>query len=143
GALFCSTLHPAAPKIMLNVEVGDYGVLSQRVCGCPLGTLGFTQHLRGIRSYEKLTSEGMKFTGSELLRLIEDVLPERFGGHPTDYQFVEEEEGGLSRVSLVVSPRIGPVDEPELVAAVLELLGSSPHATGGHWLMADYWKRAN
>lgn len=143
GALFCSTLHPAAPKIMLNVEVGDYGILSQRTCGCPLGTLGFSQHLRGIRSYEKLTSEGMNFTGSELLRLVEDVLPGRFGGHPTDYQFVEEEEYGLSKVSLLVSPRVGVVDEGGVVAAVLESLGSPPRATGGHRLMADYWKGAD
>ena len=142
GALFCSTLHPAAPKLMLNVEVGDYGVLSERACGCPFGALGFTQHLRAIRSYEKLTSEGMQFTGSEVLGLVEEVLPARFGGHPTDYQFVEEEEDGLSRVSLVVSPRVGAVDEPQVVATVLEVLGSPPHGSGGHWLMAEYWKGA-
>jgi hypothetical protein len=142
GALFCSTLHRAAPKIMLNVEIGDYGVLSERSCGCPLGALGFRQHLHGIRSYEKLTSEGMQFTGSEVLRLVEEVLPARFGGHPTDYQFVEEEEHGLSRVSLVVSPRVGALDEPRVVSAVLELLGSPPRTTGGHGLMADYWRGA-
>ncbi|HXJ84786.1 MAG TPA: hypothetical protein VMS64_39610 [Candidatus Methylomirabilis sp.] len=143
GALYCSTLHPAAPKIMLNVEVGDHGVLSERSCGCPLGELGFTQHLQGIRSYEKLTSEGMQFTGSEVLRLVEEVLPGRFGGGPTDYQFVEEEEGGLSRISLVVSPRVGTVDESQVVDTVLQALGSPPRATGGHWLMAEYWRGAN
>ena len=142
GALFCSTLHPAAPKIMLNVETGDYGVLSDRRCGCPLGGLGFSQHLHGIRSYEKLTSEGMQFTGSEVLRLVEEVLPGRFGGGPTDYQFVEEEEGGLSRISLLVSPSVGAVDEPQVLEAVLESLGSAPTATGGHGLMAEYWRSA-
>jgi hypothetical protein len=139
GALFCTTLHSAAPKIMLNVEVGDYGVLSERACGCSFGALGFTYHLHGIRSYEKLTSEGMQFTGGELLRLIEEVLPARFGGHPTDYQLVEEEEGGLSRVSILVSPRLGHVDETQVVATALDVLGFSSNANR---MMARYWRDA-
>jgi len=43
GALFCSTLHPAVPKLMVNVELGDCGVLSERTCGCPFDRLGFRQ----------------------------------------------------------------------------------------------------
>ena len=82
---------------MINVESDDYGVLVKRDCGCPFGSLGFDQHLHGIRSYDKLTSEGMTFLGGELITLVEEILPARFGGHPTDYQFVEEEEGGLKR----------------------------------------------
>ena len=51
--------------------------------------LGYTTHIHTIRSWEKLTSEGMTFCGHDLIRLIEEVLPARFGGRPTDYQFVE------------------------------------------------------
>jgi hypothetical protein len=29
-----------------------------------------------------------------------------------------------------------------VVATVLEVLGSPPHGSGGHWLMAEYWKGA-
>ena len=141
-ALFCSTLHPAVPKIMVNVELGDYGVLSERACGCPFDHLGFRQHLHTIRSYEKLTSEGMHFVGSELLRLVEEVLPDRFGGHPTDYQVVEEEEGGLSKVSLVVSPRVGEVDEAQVVSTALGVLGSAPGSNSGNTMMAGYWRDA-
>ena len=69
--------------------------------------LGMHTHLHTIRSYEKLTSEGMNFLGSDLLRLIDEALPGRFGGAPTDYQFVErEDERGLPRVDLRISPRI-------------------------------------
>src|SRR5262249_2134018 len=89
GAFFCSTLHPAVPKVMVNVELGDYGVMGERACGCPFDDLGLRQHLHTIRSYEKLTSGGMHFVGTELLRLVEEVLPRRFGGAPTDYQIVE------------------------------------------------------
>ena len=49
----------------------------------------------------------MNFLGADLIRLIEEVLPARFGGAPTDYQFVEREDArGLPKVDLRVSPRI-------------------------------------
>ena len=142
GALFCSTINPAVPKIMVNVELGDHGVLGERACGCPFDRLGYRQHLHTVRSYEKLTSEGMQFVGSELLRLLEEVLPARFGGHPTDYQLVEDEEGGLPKVSLVVSPRVGDVDETRMIATALEVLASSPRGRAGNHIMAGVWRDA-
>lgn len=142
GALFCSTVHPAVPKIMVNVELGDHGVLTERACGCPFDLLGYRQHLHTIRSYEKLTSEGMQFVGSDLLRLLEEVLPARFGGSPTDYQLVEDEEDGLPRVSLVVSPRVGEVDKERMIATALEVLASSPSGRSGNQIMAGIWRDA-
>jgi len=144
GALYCSTLHPAVPKIMLNVELGDYAVMADRACGCPFDGLGFRQHLHTIRSYEKLTSEGMHFVGTELLRLLEEVLPDRFGGDPTDYQLLEDEEesSGLPRVSLVVSPRIGEIDTDRLIANALEVLGSGAGGIGAGAIMAQHWRDA-
>jgi hypothetical protein len=139
GALFCSTLHPAVPKMMLNVELGDYGVLGPRACGCPFEQLGFRQHLHTIRSYEKLTSEGMHFVGTELLRLIEEVLPQRFGGSATDYQLLEEDIDGLPKVSLVVSPNVGPIDEAQVVRVALETLGSAR----GSDKMAGVWRQTD
>jgi hypothetical protein len=124
---------------MINVESDDYGVLSERTCGCPLGEVGLTTHMRGIRSYEKLTSEGNHFLGSDLLVLIESVLPARFGGAPSDYQLVEEEIGGLPRVGVVVRPSLGPVNEREVVAAVLTHLGAEPR----NRLMADVWREGD
>jgi hypothetical protein len=53
--------------------------------------LGWTTHLRDIRSQEKLTAGGMTFLDTDLIRVLEEVLPARFGGAPTDYQLVEEE----------------------------------------------------
>jgi hypothetical protein len=121
-AMLLTTLLPSCPKLMLNVEVDDYGVLGRRSCGCPLERVGLSLHLHTIRSFEKLTSEGTCFTGADLLQLIEEVLPTRFGGAPTDYQLVEEEVDGLARVSLLVSPRVGRVNPEELVAAVFDTL---------------------
>ena len=79
---------------MLNVETDDYGVFYSEHCGCPIGELGFVQKMHSIHSYEKLTSEGVNFLGTEVVRLLEEVLPHRFGDHPIDYQIVEVEETG-------------------------------------------------
>ena len=103
-----TTLVSSTPKLMLNVESDDFGELQERSCGCLLDQLGLGLHLHTIRSHEKLTSEGMNFLGHDLIRLIEEVLPARFQGAPTDFQFVEDETpDGLPEVRLLVSPRVG------------------------------------
>jgi hypothetical protein len=137
GAFYLSTLHTSTPKLMLNVQTGDYGVLSQRNCGCPLGQLGLHTHVHSIRSFDKLTSDGMNFLGSELITLIEDVLPAKFGGSPTDYQLVESEENGLTQVRLIISPRLGSIKEEQVVETALQTLASFG---GGKRMMANYWR---
>jgi hypothetical protein len=137
GALVYTTILPSSPKLMLNVESDDYGVLEDRSCGCAVGEAGFTKHLSGIRSYEKLTSGGVTFLGTELLRLVEEVLPGRFGGYPTDYQLAEEEEGGLPRVNIVISPRVGDVDEDTVLNTVYRALLPYP---GGD-VMSERWQQ--
>jgi hypothetical protein len=137
GALVYTTLLALSPKVMLNVESDDYGVITRRECGCPLAAAGLPLHLHSIRSYEKLTSNGMTFLGSDLVVLVDDVLPTRFGGAPADWQLVEEEVAGLPRVTVRVSPRVGPVDEAEVVRAVLEALGSG---AGYRRMMASAWR---
>jgi hypothetical protein len=78
----------------------------------------------------------MHFMGTDLLGLVENVLPARFGGYPTDYQLVEAERDGLPRVTLVVRPSVGELDEDEVARATLEFLRSRGH---GQRLMADVW----
>ena len=136
-ALLLTTLLPTAPKLMLNVEIGDTGVLSERDCGCPIGAAGYRMHLHTIRSYEKLTSDGMNFLGSDLVDVVEHVLPARFGGGPTDYQFVEDEQGGVPRVRLLVSPRVGDVDAAAVREAALASLSAGP---GYRQMMAGIWR---
>lgn len=139
GTLFYTTVLPLCPKLMLNVESDDYGNLEIRNCGCLIGELGYRTHLSNIRSYEKLTSEGVSFLGSELLRLLEEVLPNRLGGNPTDYQFAEEEVDGLPRVNIIISPRVGPVDEKTAIETVVNSLESYP---GGE-IMIRQWRQGN
>lgn len=134
-----TTLLACTSKLLLNVELGDHAVVEDRHCGCVFEELGLTARLHMIRSHDKLTSEGMNFLGADLNRLVEEVLPVRFGGHPTDYQLVEQEEEGLSRVNLLISPRRGEIDEEAVIATVLGFLNAVPHARGAY---GERWRDA-
>jgi hypothetical protein len=133
-------LLASAPKVILNVESDDYGVIEQRSCGCPLESLGFTDHFRYVRSFSKLTGEGVTLVGSEMVRILEEVLPGRFGGSPQSYQLMEEEdEGGFTRLSLLISPEIEIEDEGAVIDTVLEALGQSSVAAD---LARSIWSQA-
>jgi hypothetical protein len=138
GALLVSSLRPTAPVILLNVSMGDHAEVVRRACGCPLERLGWMTHLRTIRSYEKLTAGGMTFLDTDVIRVLEEVLPGRFGGGPTDYQLAEEEApDGRARIRLLVHPAIGPLDGGDVVGTFLAALGSGSRADR---MMALHWR---
>jgi len=140
GALSFTSLLPTATKLLLNVESDDYAVVETRSCGCPWGELGLTDHISDIRSFGKLTGEGVTLVGSDVERILEEVLPARFGGSPLDYQLVEEEDQrGFTRLILRVSPSIRLPDE----AAPAELVFQALRAEGaGGATSASKWKQA-
>lgn len=137
---FTSLLSPA-PKILLNVESGDYGIVKRRRCGCGFEEFGLHEHISRIRSFEKLSGEGMSFIQTDLLHILEKVLPAVFGGTSADYQVLEEErENGILQLSLIVSPRIGPVDESEVCQIFLQELeqeGGFSKVGAGIWRQAE------
>jgi hypothetical protein len=110
---------------LLNVQLDDYGIVEDRACGCELESYGLTTHLRQVSSYSKLTGEGVTLIGSELLRILDELLPARFGGGPLDYQLLEEEDAKTTRLSLVISPRVEIRDEAQVVEYVLNTLRES------------------
>jgi phenylacetate-coenzyme A ligase PaaK-like adenylate-forming protein len=122
-AFLVTSLLAAAPWILVNVENGDHGTIERRDCGCPLAMVGLRTLLRDVRSHEKLTIEGQTFVRARLETLLEQELPARFGGGPLDYQLVEEEQGDLTRLVLLVDPSVGAADESVLRRLVLERLG--------------------
>jgi hypothetical protein len=139
-AFLFTSLLDTSPKILFNAENGDFGLVESRACGCPLDREGCSPHVRQIRSFEKLTGEGMSFLGTEVIRIVEEVLPARFGGDSTRYQFVEEEDAaGLTRMTLRVSPSVGQVDEAAAVACVREALA---RGSDGSRMMAAVWETA-
>jgi hypothetical protein len=117
-ALLFTGMLPALPKILLNTEIGDHGVVESRSCGCAYDDLGCTRHIHSIRSFSKVTAEGMTVFGADLFELMEDVLPRRFGGRAGDYQLVEEQDpDGLTRCTILVSPEVQNIDEKDLIDA--------------------------
>lgn len=123
NAFFITTLIPGGAKMLLNVGNGDFGNCSKRKCGCPFGQLGFDIHLDGVRSYEKLSTEGMHFLGTELLVLVDEVLPRHFGGGPSDYQMAEvERTDGITEVQIRVHPRLSGIDERQCSEVVVDFM---------------------
>ena len=142
-SLLVTNYLPNASKILLNVEMGDTCIIDQRKCGCGWESIGFETHLHSIRSFEKLTGEGMTIFNSDLVRIMEEVLPARFGGSSTDYQIMEEEVGGFTRLTLIVSPEVGGVEEAAVLKVVSDELTSKAMGSGSSKLSVDVWKKAD
>ena len=138
--LLCTTLHPAAPRLLLNVENGDYVTLERRDCGCALGKVGLALHLYNIRSFEKFTSEGMNYFYGDLFELLERVLPSEFGGGPGDYQLVEEEDNNSqTRLTLLVHPGVPKLNEEKVLSRLEKGLEDN---SNGNRFMPKVWRDA-
>ena len=73
--------------------------------GVPWRRWAGRRHLHTIRSFEKLTAGGMTFVDTDVVRVLEEVLPRRFGGGPIDYQLIEDEGRTVGRDSACWSTR--------------------------------------
>jgi hypothetical protein len=140
NSFYYTTLQRTPIKLLLNMESDDFGVVEECHCGCRYEELGLTQHIRHIRSFAKLTAEGMTVAGTAMVRILEDVLPARFGGTALDYQLQEaEDEQGFTRYYVVVHPRVTLDDEQ----AVLEAVWEGLRKTGpGENISQSMWQRA-
>ncbi|MFN8526539.1 MAG: hypothetical protein U0821_25840 [Chloroflexota bacterium] len=139
SALLLTGLSHAAPKIGLNVDLGDCADITERGSECcALGGLGLTTHLSDIRGYEKLTGEGVTVARTSIIGVIERTLPQRFGGSSIDYQIAEEiGTDGLTRTVLRAHPRLGALDDPLLRDA---LLGAIAQGDVADRHMARLWQ---
>jgi hypothetical protein len=105
-SLMFTSLLPTAPYLLINAEMDDAGVVEQARCDCTFSTAGFREQVRDIGSFGKLTGQGMTLVGTHVVSVLEQVLPVRFGGAPTDYQLVEQEGPNQTQLVLRVSPRV-------------------------------------
>jgi len=103
-SLLFTSLLPTAATVLINVEMDDAGTLGDARCDCSLSALGLTRQISNIFSYGKLTGQGMTLIGGDLLNILENILPGRFGGSPTDYQIVEREGEQQTEIELRVHP---------------------------------------
>jgi hypothetical protein len=138
-ALLLTSLLASAPIFLLNVCMGDQAELVRRACGCPMERHGWTLHIHTVRSFEKLTAGGITLLDSDVVRVLEEVLPTRFGGTPTDYQLLEHLDDARARpeVRLLVSPTLGPLDDAAVADAFLTAVGGGD---SGERLMELQWR---
>lgn len=139
-AIFLTGMRPSAPFVMINVNLGDRGVFERRNCGCPLEAAGDGLHLHTISSFEKLTGAGMTFMDTDIIRVLDEDFPRRFGGAPTDYQILErEDESGKPVLALLIHPRLGPLDEKDAAEFFLERIG---RGSGVERIMGLTWNQS-
>lgn len=140
-AFMFSNLLVSAPKILLNVECDDYGLMETRDCGCLYDELGFNRHISNIRSFAKLTGSGMTIIGSDLVYILEEILPKKYGGSAADYQIIEEEDNNAQTyLNLLISPTRGNIVESDVIATILNELRRS---VNGGKLAAGFWSQIN
>jgi hypothetical protein len=140
NAILLTSVHPDSYKFLLNVETGDEAVLEERRCGCLWEQYGLTRHISTVRSYEKLTLEGMTYAAGDIFRLVEETLPAQCGGTASDYQLREEESAdGLTRLVVSVNPGLS-IYEDEVKATIY---ASLREASANHASMTDILKQAS
>ena len=125
---------------MLNLSMGDQAEMSDRACGCPLELAGWTKHLWNVRSFEKLTGGGVTLQGTDVIRVLSEVLPAKFGGVQTDYQLAEKlGADGEALLELVVHPRLGDLPSAAIAEEFLRALSSG---SDSDTMMIQRWRDA-
>ena len=136
--LLVTSILPTTPKLLLNADLGDEGLLTRRECGCTFGKLGMNMFVSNVRSRVKHTGEGMSVYVSDLENILGKLI-KRFGGSPGDYQFRKIlEVGGLERIAVVVSPAVGKINENLFIEEILNNLSGLNDRCR---LAADMWRQ--
>ncbi len=104
NSLYATSILPQSPRIFINAEIGDTGIIEKATCDCLFSQLGFDLQVRDIAAISKVTAQGVTIEVIELVPLLEEALPARFGGHPGDYQLCELEAGSQTEIVLRIAP---------------------------------------
>jgi hypothetical protein len=82
----------------------------------------------------------MNYFYGDHYEFFEKTFPSEFGGGPGDYQLVEEEdENGHTRLTLLVDPGVGEVDEEKILGWLRAALSEGSRA---NQFMAGVWQNA-
>jgi len=85
------------------------------------------------------------FVDTDFVRIIEKELPESFGGKSTDYQLLEEEDAqGFTHLNLLVSPRVGKLNEGQVLEKFMTLLRRG-EASPESWAQSgvEMWRQSH
>ena len=123
-ALLWTNVSSSARSVWINVENDDYGVVEHDgpACPCVLGTMGMRTRLSRIRGMSKAVAGGITMPPSAVDTLVEQVLPSCFGGNPADWQLAEGADRRTSYLEIRADPRLGPLDEGQVVRTALDAL---------------------
>ncbi len=105
-SLCVTSLLPFAPRVLINVEIGDTGIVEKCRCRCSFSALGLDLQVRNIAAVSKVTAQGITISASDLVELLEETMCTRFGGRPGDYQLVEREGAAQTEAELRVRPGV-------------------------------------
>ncbi|MBZ5606090.1 MAG: hypothetical protein LAO79_27675, partial [Acidobacteriia bacterium] len=105
-SLHVTAVVPFAPRVLINVEIGDTGVMEPSHCDCEFSRLGYTRQVRNIAAFSKISAQGSTLYAPELVRLLEESLPQKFGGRPGDFQLLEVEGKAQTETVLRIHPRL-------------------------------------
>ncbi len=134
GPLAVTSLSLEAPLVLLNVELGDHGVLRRQPCECALGRAGLDWRVAEVHSPEKIVAEGVKLGEVDFTRLVEEAVRD-LGGGPDDFQiWLGERADGAAGPAVVLAPHSA-VEPAALRARLRQRL---PELSGGA-LAARLW----
>ena len=139
NSLLFTTLLPQSANLLINVELDDSGIIEKTSCDCQFSRAGLRSQVREIGSFGKLTGQGMTLVGSDIVEVLEEVLPQHFGGGPGDYQLVEHEGESQTELTLRVSSRVGLTSTNSLREYFLRRL----EACYGGRLASRVWRHTN
>lgn len=138
-SLHITSLLSFAPRILINVEIGDTGVIEPATCHCGYSKLGYSLQVRDMAAISKLRGQGYSLRAPEIVQLLEEGLAQRFGGRPGDYQLAEVEGKAQTEMVLRIHPRAG-VKSPE---EVLQFFLAECRRTWGGWNTILHWTESN
>jgi hypothetical protein len=105
--LLFTNLRPAGPKVLINAELGDSGVLEPVKTEDAATEIGYDLRMHTIRSFRKVTAWGVTLALTDLYTVIEEGLPRAFQAGVGDFQLIEEQdEKGISKIVLNVKSTV-------------------------------------
>jgi len=138
-SLHITSLLSFAPRTLINVEIGDTGVIEPATCDCKYSRMGYKLQVRDMAAISKLRGQGYSLRAPEIVKLLEEGLAQKFGGRPGDYQLAEVEGKAQTEMVLRIHPRAG-VKSPE---QVLQFFLAECRRTWGGWNTILHWTESN
>ena len=120
NSLYATSLLPLAPRIFINAEIGDTGVIEKATCDCSFSKLGFDLQVRDVAAISMVTAQGVTIEITELVPLLEEKLPARFGGYSGDYQLCEAEAGSQTEIVLRIRPGVSTAPPNDILKHFLD-----------------------